>query len=118
MLQLHQQGGVGELQALGLGADHLPAQDDVAQELARHGAFRGRGVGQLFDFAQVVEDGPGQDQVPVQVGIDGQRRQGVAGHEPGVLQETAQVRVVIEAGRGADQELLLVAVQDLEDQTP
>jgi hypothetical protein len=63
-----------------------------------------------------VEDGPGQDQVPVQFGIDGKGRQGVAGHEPGVLQETAQVRVVIAQGRGADQELLPVELQELEDQ--
>ncbi len=42
----------------------------------------------------------------------------MAGHEPGVLQETAQVGVVIAQGGGADQELLPVAVQDPEDQLP
>ena len=42
----------------------------------------------------------------------------MAGHEPGVLQQAAQVGVVIEAGRGADQEQVLVAVQQPEDQLP
>ena len=40
----------------------------------------------------------------------------MAGHEPGVLQQAAQVGVMIEAGRGADQEQVLVAVQQAQDQ--
>ncbi len=84
--------------------------------MAADGEFRGRGVGDFNDLAQVVEDGSGQGQVPVQVGVDVQRGQGMAGHEPGVLQQAAEIGVVVEAGRGGYQEGFPVLRQKVKDQ--
>ena len=51
--------------------EHLHAHDQVPDELALVGVGEGPVVGQLVDLADVVEEDAGQEQVAVDLGVEG-----------------------------------------------
>ena len=84
-------------QALGYG--------DVADELAFEGVVEGVVPGEFADFADVVEDGAGYEEVGVDFGVEGRGGEADADEREDVLEEAAEPGVVEALGGGGFDEL-------------
>ena len=79
---------------------HLHADDEVADQLALVGVAEDAAVAQLADLADVVQEDAHQQQVAVQLGIERQQAVGRVEQGDDVLQQAAEVGVMVaDAGR-------------------
>jgi len=72
--------------------------DDVAEELSFDGVADGAVVAELVEFADVVEDGGGKQEIEVELGIMRGGELGEAAKTEDVLEEAAKIRVVHDFG--------------------
>jgi hypothetical protein len=92
-------GGCGGVQEGDFFVEHALADGDVTDELAFEGVVEAGAPGEFADFADVVEDGAGEEEVGVDFRVEGRGRQADADEGEDVLEEATDPGVV-EALRG------------------
>ena len=78
---------------------------DVADELAFEGVVEGVAPGELADFAYVVEDGAGEEQIGIDFGVEGRGGEADAGQMEDMLEEAPDPGVVEALGGRGFEEL-------------
>ena len=78
--------------------DGFEFHDDVAEELALYGVADGAVVAELVEFADVVENGGGKQEIEVELGIMRGGKLGETAKAKDVLEEAAEISVVHDFG--------------------
>src|SRR5438876_4467006 len=104
MLQQGKELGRELRETLSLLLQHGQTDTDVADQHSLDRVPEGAGVGQFVDLADVVQDGPGDQQIPVEPEIAYRDELGERAEGNDVLEKAAQTSVVQRFGRGRETE--------------